>query len=210
MDANTPSLTEQEKKYLENYKEENPFLKSLSDFYKERAMLSEKQIIALRKEQDNHRIKLQHCQTTGLMLKEICKFYDKEFNENKTVIVKSVREKAICISDEENNLYAWMPSSAISKEVDINIETEEEISIITLKSWFTRDDDFWKQSKPFVPNETKSQIEEATEFIEDVLNDSNKITAFEEGLDHKGENMEIGDPRIPTPNEENNDKELPF
>jgi hypothetical protein len=57
MDTNTPTLTEQEKKYLENYKEENPFLKSLSDFYKERAMLSEKQILALRKESDNHKKK---------------------------------------------------------------------------------------------------------------------------------------------------------
>ena len=32
MDTNTPTLTEEEKKYLESYKEENPFLKSLSDF----------------------------------------------------------------------------------------------------------------------------------------------------------------------------------
>jgi hypothetical protein len=208
MDTNTLTLTEQEKKYLENYKEENPFLKSLSDFYKERAMLSEKQILALRKESDNHKKKLSHCTTTGLMLKEICKFYDKEYKEEKLVVINSVREKAICISDEENNVYAWMPSSAIDKVIDFNAETGDEMSIITLKSWFTRDDDFWKQSKPFVPNETKeSQIQDATELIEDVMQES------------KIEFLEIGDPRIPTPNieenseensEEKSEEELPF
>ena len=31
MNENTPTLTDEEKKYLESYKEENPFLKSLSE-----------------------------------------------------------------------------------------------------------------------------------------------------------------------------------
>lgn len=205
MDTHTPTLTEEEKKYLESYNEENPFLKSLSDFYKERAMLSEKQILALRKESDNHKKKLTHCKTTGLMLKEVCKFYDKSYKEDRIVVVNSIRDKAICISDEENNVYAWMPSSAIHCQVDIDIKTEDEMSIITLKSWFTRDDDFWKQSKPFVPNETKdSNVDEATEFIEDFIKESSI------------EELEIGDSRIPTPNEEEKamkdikEEELPF
>jgi len=200
MNENTPTLTDEEKKYLESYNEENPFLKSLSDFYKERAMLSEKQILALRKESDNHKKKLSHCKTTGLMLKEVCKFYDTNYKEEKVVIVNSIRDKAICISDEENNVYAWMPSSAIHCIVEINEETEEEMSNITLKSWFTRDDDFWKQSKPFAPKETKeSHIKDATELIEDVMGESNI------------EVLNIGDPRIPTPNiEENSEEELPF
>jgi len=199
MDTNTPTLTEEEKKYLESYKEENPFLKSLSDFYKERAMLSEKQILALRKESDNHKKKLTHCKTTGLMLKEVCKFYDKSYNEERLVVVNSIRDKAICISDEENNVYAWMPSSAIECQVDIDVNTENEMSIISLKSWFTRDDDFWKQSKPFVPKETNdSNVEEVTELIEDVIKESNI------------EELEIGDSRIPTTNEENKEEELPF
>ena len=199
MDTHTPTLTEEEKKYLESYKEENQFIKSLSDFYKERAMLSEKQIIALRKAKDKHNQKLNHCKTTGLMLKEVCKFYDKSYNEDKIVVVNSIRDKSICISDEENNVYAWMPISAIDSQVDIDINTEEEISIITLKSWFTRDDDFWKQSKPFVPKEKNdSNVEEVTELIEDVIKESNI------------QELEIGDSRIPTPNEENKEEELPF
>jgi hypothetical protein len=161
MDTNTPTLTEEEKKYLESYKEENPFLKSLSDFYKERAMLSEKQILALRKESESHKKKISHCPTTGLMLKELCKFCDKDYNEDKMVIVNSIREKAICISDEDNNVYAWMPSSAVHIEIDINVDTGDELSIITLKSWFTRDDDFWKQSKPFEPNNKEEVKEES-------------------------------------------------
>ena len=92
-----------------------------------------------------------------------------------------------------------MPSSAIECQVDIYVNTENEMSIISLKSWFTRDDDFWKQSKPFVPKETNdSNVEEVTELIEDVIKESNI------------EELEIGDSRIPTPNEENKEEELPF
>jgi len=34
MDTNTPTLTEEEKKYLESYKEENPFLNHYQIFTK--------------------------------------------------------------------------------------------------------------------------------------------------------------------------------
>jgi hypothetical protein len=162
MDSLTPILTDQEKKYLGSYNEQNPFLKSLSDFYKERAMLSEKQILALRKEQKNDTNKFSRCPNTGLNKGQTCLFVDISYKENKNVIVNAIRERAICISDEENNTYSWMPSSAINLETRVDTETGEEIYTITLKSWFTRDDDFWKQSKPFVPN-TKKEVEKIDE-----------------------------------------------
>ncbi len=92
------------------------------------------------------------------------------------VIVNSIREKAICISDEDNNVYAWMPSSAVHIEIDINVDTGDELSIITLKSWFTRDDDFWKQSKPFEPN-NKEEVKE-----ENVPNPPVEDNNLDEGL----------------------------
>lgn len=153
---NTPNqiqLTTQEKEYLENYKEENPFLKSLSDNYKEKGDLTEKQILALRKDADKEKNRLNRCPNTNLNLKQTCAFVDQNFNESKSVIINAIRPKAICITDNTNNVYAWMPSKAVavSEETD---ESNEVISVITLKSWFDRSDDFWKQSKPLEKSET--------------------------------------------------------
>ena len=137
---NTPTtpnlqLTNKEKEYLENYKEENPFLKSLSDNYKEKGSLSEKQILALRKDADSEKNKLNRCPNTNLNLKQTCAFVDQEFNENKM---------AVAVSEEMN-------------------ESDEPISIISLKSWFDRSDDFWKQSKPLEQSEkTEPTISEVS------------------------------------------------
>ena len=50
-----------------------------------------------------------------------------------------------------------------------------------------------------MPKETNdSNVEEVTELIEDVIKESNI------------EELEIGDSRIPTTNEENKEEELPF
>lgn len=147
---NTPKqieLTDQEKKYLENYNEENPFLKSLSDNYKERGSLTEKQILALRKDADKEKNRLNRCPNTNLNLKQTCAFVDQNFNEKKLVIVNAIRPKALCITDNENNVYAWMPSKAVEVREEMD-ESNEIISVLTLKSWFDRSDDFWKQSKP--------------------------------------------------------------
>tara|TARA_R100000908_G_C3742024_1_gene138298 strand:- start:326 stop:901 length:576 start_codon:yes stop_codon:yes gene_type:complete len=147
---NTPKtieLTEQEKKYLENYNEENPFLKSLSDNYKEKGSLTEKQILALRKDADKEKNRLNRCPNTNLNLKQTCAFVDQNFNEKKLVIVNAIRPKALCITDNDNNVYAWMPSKAVEVREEMD-ESDEIISVLTLKSWFDRSDDFWKQSKP--------------------------------------------------------------
>jgi|TARA_R110000824_G_scaffold206477_4_gene391567 hypothetical protein len=164
---NTPTtpnlqLTNKEKEYLENYKEENPFLKSLSDNYKEKGSLSEKQILALRKDADSEKNKLNRCPNTNLNLKQTCAFVDQEFNENKMVVINAIRPKAICITDNTNNLYAWMPSKAVAVSEEMN-ESDEPISIISLKSWFDRSDDFWKQSKPLEQSEkTEPTISEVS------------------------------------------------
>ena len=50
------------------------------------------------------------------------------------------------------------------------------MSIISLKSWFTRDDDFWKQSKPFEPN-NKEEVKE-----ENVPNPPVEDNNLDEGL----------------------------
>ena len=181
MDTNTPKLTDQEKDYLEKYDNENPFLKSLSDFYKQRATLSEKQILALRKETQKDKTKYSRCEVLHLTLKEECIFQDKNYNENKIVIINVISDKAIQILDEEKNIYAWMPKSGVEVEIEIDSNTGDETSVINLKTWFTRDDDFWKQNKPFVPAQTKESVQEE-------LNSSESF-------------LSIGDPNIPAPQE---------
>ena len=186
MDTNTPTLTDQEKDYLEKYDNENPFLKSLSDFYKQRATLSEKQILALRKETQKDKTKFSRCEVLHLTINQECIFQDKHYKENKKVKINVISDKAIQVLDEENNIYAWMPKSGVEVEIEIDSNTGDETSVIRLKSWFTRDDDFWKQNKPFIPAQTKeSQIQDATELIEDVMQESDI------------EVLNIGDPRIP-------------
>ena len=183
MDNNTPQLTDQEKKYLEEYNEENPFLKSLSDFYKERTLLTEKQILALRKELNKDKKKLNRCQTTSLNLHQECYFQDDSYKEDKKIKVTAIREKAICVADDENNLYAWMPSSAIDLEKSIDNNTGDETPIIKLKGWFTRDDDFWKQSKPFEPKKKEEHIIE-----DDVVITPDAPTVEHDGIKYNPEN----------------------
>ena len=128
MDNNTSQLTDQEKEFLEKYDKENPFLKSLSDSYKERASLSEKQIIYLRKETQKDRTKYSRCEILHLSLNEDCVFHDKEYKEHKKVKIKHISAKAIQIEDVEGNVYAWMPKAGVQVEVEVNTETGEETS----------------------------------------------------------------------------------
>ena len=78
------------------------------------------------------------------------------------VVINAIRPKAICITDNTNNLYAWMPSKAVAVTEELD-ESDEPISIISLKSWFDRSDDFWKQSKPLEQSEkTEPTISEVS------------------------------------------------
>lgn len=171
MDNNTPQLTDQEKDFLEKYNEENFFLKSISDFYKERGTLSEKQIIHLRKETQKDRTKYSRCEILHLNLNQDCVFHDKEYKEHKKVKIKHISAKAIQIEDVEGNVYAWMPKAGVQVEVDINTETGEETSNLYLKTWFTRYADFWKQNRPteVIPQKVEEKTEDE-ELIEEMAN----------------------------------------
>ena len=174
--VNENTLTEKEKEYLENYKEENSFIKSLSDGYKEFGRLSEKQLLAFRKTQEETKDKLTKCPHTNLEYHQICKFTDKKFQEHSTIKIVSVRPKAMCFLDETNSKFAWVPSKAVNSEEIIDAQTDEKMMEITLKDWFTRDDGFWKESVPYEkkvkPQEqtntesVKAEIEEEVEKIE--------------------------------------------
>lgn len=151
-------LTEKEKHYLENYKEENSFLKSLSDNYKEKGSLSEKQILALRKSQEEKSNRLSRCPNTELDYNQVCRFTDQRFNENCDVKIVSIRPKALCLLDEKNNRKAWVPSKAIKKQVIIDAKTNEEMIEVSLEDWFTRDDGFWRENTPYVPQDKKEAV----------------------------------------------------
>ena len=64
----------------------------------------------------------------------------------------------------------------------------ETVKLPALQHRNFRNDDFWKQSKPFVPKEKNENIIEESDIQE----------------------LEIGDSKIPTPNEENKEEGLPF
>ena len=159
-------LTDNEKKQLEEYKGENSFIKSLSDGYKEHGRLSEKQLNAFRKFNEDEVEKLIRCPHTDLELKQKCRFTDKKFEDLCNVIVNSIRPKALCLSDIDNNRYAWMPSKAVNAETIIDTDSGYDIMELTLKEWFTRDDGFWKESKPFVKKE-KPEEKSNTEDVKD-------------------------------------------
>lgn len=167
MDNHTPLLNDEEKEFLEKYDKENPFLKSLSNQYKERGTLSEKQIIHLRKETQQDRKIHTRCEILHLSLNQECIFEDKDYKENKKVFVSKISEKAIQIEDKENQIFAWMPKAGVevtNKLNDLGGNNTpvllDETPVLTLKSWFTRDGDFWKQNKPFQPIEKEESEEE--------------------------------------------------
>lgn len=139
------TLTDQEKETLQNYNGENSFLKALSEKLSDTGDLTENQISAYRKTKE----KLTRCPNTKLVLNEKCWFVDGNPNENESraVEVRDIRERAIKVVDINSNEYAWMPSKAVEVDMSIEPETEEEVYIIKLKSWFTKNDDFWKPSK---------------------------------------------------------------
>lgn len=194
MDTHTPQITEQEKDFLEKYDNENPFLKSLSDFYKERGSISEKQILALRKETQKDRTEYSHCEVLHLTQKQECVFHDKIYKEHKKVIIRQIRNKAIELLDEKNNVYAWMPKSAVEVEVEIDKETGEETSVLYLKTWFTRDDDFWKQNKPFASNQKQSEEnKEDKRLIEEKANALMDLDVNEEDFSDEIETYEEDD-----------------
>ena len=213
MDNNTPQLTDQEKQYLENYDEGNPFIQSLAENYKEKASLTEKQILALRKDRDKEKNRLNHCPTTNLTLKEECFFQDEAYKEDKKVVITAIRPKAICIADDVNQMYAWMPSSAIDLQKAVDSNTGDETSVITLKGWFTRDDDFWKQSKPFNPKPKEEHIIEDDVVITPKVEEKIKM---ENDLDDEGGRLDGSDEQPKSDWEEEVDElykdndELPF
>ena len=64
-----------------------------------------------------------------------------------------------------------MPKAGVQVEVDINKETGEETSNLYLKTWFTRDADFWKQNRPteVIPQKVEEKTEDE-ELIEEMAN----------------------------------------
>lgn len=160
-EQNTPEeviLTDSEKKQLENYDGDNTFLKSLSDKYKEYAKLTPRQVLAFRN-QGTKKPSLDKCPNTGLNTKQKCKFQEKE--NVRDVIITSIREKALCMSDEENNQYAWVPSKALKVEEYFIEETGDSGFGLKLQDWFTRNEGFWKESVPYQPtNKIKEEIKE--------------------------------------------------
>ena len=163
-------LTEKEKHYLENYNGENTFLKSLSDNYKDKGNLTEKQILALRKSQEESTNRLSRCPHTELDYHQVCKFSDKRFDEFCEIKIVSIRPKALCLLDEKNNRKAWVPSKAIKKQVIIEANTNEEMIEVSLEDWFTRDDGFWRENTPYVPRDKeqiKPQEKSNTESVKD-------------------------------------------
>ena len=166
---NTPTektkvlLTDEEKKSLEDYRGENPFIKSISAMYLKYGTLSEKQLSAFRKTLKNPDKKenLEECTTTKLKLKEMCVFKENK-DSYESVRVKVIREKALCIESEDTTRTAWIPNKAISIDYEYE-ETEsadvDEIAILSLKDWFTKKEDYWKTQQN-LENESKTHKEE--------------------------------------------------
>ena len=134
-------LTEQEKETLQNYDGENTFLKALSERLSDTGELTENQISAYRKTTD----RLTRCPNTKLALNELCEFVDDELL--RSVKVADIRERAIKIICCNTNEEAWIPSKAVSVELVINSNDNTEMNTLTLKSWFDKNETFWKPSK---------------------------------------------------------------
>ena len=85
--------------------------------------------------------------------------------------------------DEQNNQYAWVPSKAVRVETGFT-ETSDDVVEETglfLQDWFTRNDDFWKESKPFTPKKAvepeekiESQIEVEHQDLPELTDEDNE------------------------------------
>jgi len=143
-------LTVEEKEHLEDYKGENPFLKSLSEKYCEYGDLTQRQIIAYRNTNKPKSEELEKCLITGLKINQICNFIhptsiklisqDPDFN----IVITKIRPKALCINVFGGNHYAWIPAKAIIVSGSVDVNTDEETTSINLENWFTVTDEFWK------------------------------------------------------------------
>ena len=154
-------LTEQEQKQLEEYKGENAFLQSISEKYKEYGKLTPKQVVAFRNQGDK-KPSLSECPNTKVKLHQECIFIDKSEGPGKqrNIKITVIRQKALCMFDEKNNQYAWVPSKAVRVETGFT-ETSDDVveeTALFLQEWFTRNDDFWKESKPL--NSEKQEVKE--------------------------------------------------
>lgn len=171
---NTPTqvvLTDEEKQQLEEYKGDNSFLKSLSEKYKEYGKLTERQILAFRN-QGTKKPSLDKCPNTSLELKQECLF--SEADKVRKVKITSIREKALCMFDEVNNQYAWVPSKALIIDEYFDEETGEPNQGIKLQEWFTRNDDFWKESRPI--QSSSQNAEPSQPSVSENINTSEEIT----------------------------------
>jgi hypothetical protein len=179
-------LTEQEKTKLEEYKGDNSFIQSISEKYKEYGKLTPKQVVAFRNQGDK-KPSLSECPNTKIKLHQECIFIDSKSNteegKQRKVKITVIRQKALCMFDETNNQYAWVPSKAVRLETGFT-ETSDDVveeTALFLQDWFTRNDDFWKESKPFVPKKAvepeekiESQIEVDHQDLPELQDDDNE------------------------------------
>jgi hypothetical protein len=197
METNTPNtpeettqkefdLTEQEKKQLEEYKGDNSFIQSISEKYKEYGKLTPKQVVAFRNQGDK-KPSLSECPNTKVKLHQECVFVDSKSSEGESkqrkIKITVIRQKALCMFDEINNQYAWVPSKAVRVETGFT-ETSDDVVEETglfLQDWFTRNDDFWKESKPFTPKKAvepeekiESQIEVEHQDLPELTDEDNE------------------------------------
>lgn len=64
--------------------------------------------------------------------------------------------------DETNNQYAWVPSKALLVEEYYDENTGEPKQGLKLQDWFTRNDDFWKESRPMQSSSPKTEPVQAS------------------------------------------------
>ena len=136
----TQQLTEGELALLENYQGTNSFIRTLSEVFENKGELKEYQIKALRNEIKKS-IKIEKCPNTTLNLNEVCIFCDDDTKQK--VTITQIRERAIQISDMDNNQQAWMPSKALN----VGENEDGDYRFIGLRSWFEKDEKFWKTIK---------------------------------------------------------------
>jgi len=178
-------LTEQEKTQLEEYKGDNSFIQSISEKYKEYGKLTPKQVVAFRNQGDK-KPSLSECPNTQVKLHQECVFIDSKPNsgegKQRKVKITVIRQKALCMFDEANNQYAWVPSKAVRVEKGFT-ETSDDVVEETglfLQEWFTRNDDFWKESKPYTPNKSVESEVKSEPSIEIQNDDLPEISDNEE------------------------------
>lgn len=143
-------LTDEEKKELEEYRGDNPFMKSISAMYLKYGTLSEKQVKAFRKTLDPPEKKenLEVCPVTKLKLNQSCVFKEGE-EKFQPITIKVIRPKALCMEKEDKSQIAWTPNKALHIEHEFHQSPDGEVdeyAILSLKDWFTKDEKFWKDS----------------------------------------------------------------